>query len=116
MEKPAIVNKRYPHTVRIVRIMPEEDPFSDKEGAETVLYEGEGRSFTDTTTEGTKNVDENKRKSSIPVRYDEWDKDRRPLDGDTILSTVGENQETGIVKDCEPDNNRTLIYWEFRRV
>ena len=39
------------------------------EDKETILYYGEGRSYTDTTTEGDKNVDQNKRKASIPVRY-----------------------------------------------
>lgn len=96
------------------------NPFADAgapvEDSEELLYEGVGRSFTDTTTEGGKNVDENKRKASIPVRYDEWDAGRCPLDGDTIEATVGNNTEEGIVKDCEPDNNRTLVYWSLRRV
>lgn len=118
MEEPNIINERYPHTIKIVRIVNEneDDPFSDDNEKEIVLYEGKGRSFTDTTTEGDKNVDENKRKSSIPVRFDEWDAKRKPLDGDTIYSTVGKNIEIGIVKDCESDNNRTLVYWDFRRV
>lgn len=96
--------------------MDEDDPFAEDVEKEIVLYEGEGRSFTDTTTEGDSRVDENKRKSSIPVRYDEWDVNRKPLDGDTIISTVGNNTEVGMVKDCEPDNNRTIVYWNFRRV
>lgn len=119
MEKPDIINERYPHTVKIVRIIKEyneDDPFSEGVDKEETIYIGKGRSFTDTTTEGDKNVDENKRKSSIPVRYDEWDDGRKPLDGDTIISTVGNNTEVGIVKDCESDNNRTLVYWNFRRV
>lgn len=119
MEKQSIINNRYPHTIRVVRILQEseseEDPFECKESKVT-LYEGMGRSYTDTTTEGDNNVDRNKRKTSIPVRYDEWDADRRPLDGDTIVSTVGNNVEIGIVSDCEPDNNRTVIYWNFTRV
>ena len=98
-----------------------DDPFADDdapvgEDKEIILYYGEGRSYTDTTTEGDKNVDQNKRKASIPVRYDEWDADRCPLDGDTIYSTVGNNTEVGMVKDCEPDNNRTVVYWNLTRV
>ena len=115
---------RYPHRIRIVRVVlgsgGDGNPFADAgapvEDSEELLYEGVGRSFTDTTTEGGKNVDENKRKASIPVRYDEWDAGRCPLDGDTIEATVGNNTEEGIVKDCEPDNNRTLVYWSLRRV
>lgn len=119
MERPNIINERYPHMIRIVRITKEsdeDDPFADETEKEVVLYEGPGRSYTDTTTEGDKNVDQNKRKSSIPVRYDEWDANRKPLDGDTVYSTVGSNTEIGMVKDCEPDNNRTVIYWNFTRV
>ena len=119
MRKPNIINERYPHFVRIVRVdkkSDEENPFADEEEKAITLYEGPGRSYTDTTTEGDKNVDENKRKSSIPVRFDEWDAQRKPLDGDMIYSTVGNNTEIGMVKDCEPDNNRTVVYWNFRRV
>ena len=125
MRKANIINPRYPHTIKIVRVLvgkaDENDPFADDdakvgEDTEIVIYEGEGRSYTDTTTEGGKNVDENKRKASIPVRYDEWGAGRCPLDGDTIYATIGNNTEVGIVKDCEPDNNRTVVYWEYIRV
>jgi hypothetical protein len=125
MRKANIRNPRYPHTIKIVRVLvgkaDENDPFADDdakvgEDTEIVIYKGEGRSYTDTTTEGGKNVDENKRKASIPVRYDEWDAGRCPLDGDMIYATVGNNTEVGTVKDCEPDNNRTVVYWDFTRV
>ena len=125
MRKANIRNPRYPHTIKIVRVLvgkaDENDPFADDdakigEDTEIVIYKGEGRSYTDTTTEGGKNVDENKRKASIPVRYDEWDAGRCPLDGDMIYATVGNNTEVGMVKDCEPDNNRTVVYWDFTRV
>lgn len=125
MEKPNINNPRYPHFVKIVRVIAGKagpnDPFADDnapvgDDTEIVIYEGVGRSYTDTTTEGDKKVDENKRKSSIPVRYDEWDEGRQPLDGDIIYSTVGKNTEVGMVKDSEPDNNRSVIYWDFTRV
>ena len=97
------------------------DPFADDDAPvghdeEIVIYEGEGRSYTDTTTEGDKYVDQNKRKASIPVRYDEWGSANCPLDGDVIYSTVGNNTEIGMVKDCEPDNNRTVVYWNLTRV
>lgn len=125
MEKENIINPRYPHIIKIVRKVvgkaDPDDPFADDdapvgEDKEIILYYGEGRSYTDTTTEGDKNVDQNKRKASIPVRYDEWDAERCPLDGDTIYSTVGNNTEVGMVKDCEPDNNRTVVYWKLTRV
>lgn len=125
MEKENIRNQRYPHLIKIVRNVvgkaDPDDPFSDGdapvgEDKEIVLYNDEGRSYTDTTTVGDKYVDQNKRKASIPVRYDEWGAGRCPLDGDTIYATIGNNTEVGIVKDCEPDNNRTVVYWEYIRV
>nr|DAM05835.1 MAG TPA: hypothetical protein [Caudoviricetes sp.]DAN89370.1 MAG TPA: hypothetical protein [Caudoviricetes sp.] len=125
MEKENIRNPRYPHTIKIVRKVvgkaDPDDPFADDdapvgEDKEIILYNGEGRSYTDTTTVGDKYVDQNKRKASIPVRYDEWGAGRCPLDGDTIYATIGNNTEVGIVKDCEPDNNRTVVYWEYIRV
>lgn len=119
-----VKNPRWPHTVEIERIIPgkgdDENPFSDDDAAVedtfTMLYSGCGRSFTDTTTEGNNNVDLNKRKASIPVRFDEWDEGQKPTDGDTIRVKIGRNTETGIVKDCESDNDRTLVYWNLRRV
>ena len=121
MEKSEIINKRYPHVVKITRKGVgegiEDDPFAEDVEPETeVLYEDEGRSYTDTTTEGDKWVDENKRKASIPVRYDEWGAGKQPLDGDEIEVLIGSNREVGIIKDSEPDNNRTVVYWNFRRV
>ena len=137
MRKEVISNPRYPHTIKIVRILEEvvpvenaseiedEDPFASNDNSnpqtnterkEVVLYEGCGRSFTDTTTNGMGKVDINKRKASIPVRYDKWEANRQPLDGDTIYATVGNNTEEGRVRDSEPDNDRTIVYWELVRV
>lgn len=147
MLKEEINNPRYPHTIRIVRVVKKEvvkDDIAPQEGyadpddplagqdaelsksdgdaemtvveEEIALYEGKGRSYTDTTTYGDGTVDRNKRKASIPVRYDVWDAGRKPLDGDTIYATVGKNTEVGMVRDCEPDNNRSVVYWDFVRV
>lgn len=117
-------NPRYPHFIKIVRINAAaqnadvDDPLAEisDEPAEKVLYDAIGRSYTDTTTNGSVDVDTNKRKASIPVRYDEWEAGQRPLDGDTIYATVGAIVETGMVRDCEPGNDNTLIYWDFVRV
>lgn len=137
MRKEVISNPRYPHTIKIVRILEkvvpvknaseieDEDPFATNsssnpqtktEKEKITLYEGKGRSFTDTTTNGMGNVDINKRKASIPVRYDKWEACRQPLDGDTIYAIVGNNTEEGRVRDSEPDNDRTIVYWELVRV
>ena len=118
-----IINDRYPHGILIRRVVPgrvdAENPFSDSaslEDVEAVVYDGEGRSFTDTTTEGNNYIDENKRKASIPVRYDGWCEGCYPLDGDMIEVRIGAHVETGIITDCEGDNNRTVVYWKLRRV
>lgn len=137
MRKEFTSNPRYPHTIKIVRILEKvvpvenasevenEDPFTSNDNSdpqtktereEVILYEGCGRSFTDTTTNGMGKVDINKRKASIPVRYDKWKASRQPLDGDTIYATVGNNTEEGRVRDSEPDNDRTIVYWELVRV
>ena len=131
MLKEEIVNPRYPHEIMIYRVgkrntdsqpvLDDDDPFADtpkSDGAEerTVLYRGYGRSYTDTTTNGDGKVESNKRKASIPVRFDKWEKDMWPLDGDTIEVTLGNVKERGTVKDFEPDNNRSVVYWELLRV
>ncbi len=117
-------NPRYPHFIKIVRVnaaaqnADADDPLAEisSEPAEKVLYDAIGRSYTDTTTNGSVEVDTNKRKASIPVRYDEWEAGQRPLDGDTIYAAVGAIVETGMVRDCEPGNDNTIVYWDFVRV
>lgn len=135
MLKEEIINPRYPHEILIYRVwkkntdnasaVDDDDPFaestpsgngSDSIEERTVLYQGKGRSYTDTTTNGDGKVESNKRKASIPVRFDEWGKDSWPLDGDTIEVTMGNVKERGTVKDFEPDNNRSVVYWELLRV
>lgn len=145
MRKEVICNPRYPHTIKIVRmerrevekekasgeVVDPDDPLAEQDAEpldaddatevvveeyEDVLYEGKGRSYTDTTTYGDGTVDRNKRKASIPVRYDKWGAGRKPLDGDTIYATAGNNTEIGMVRDCEPDNDRSVVYWDFVRV
>lgn len=120
MLRERIDNPRWPHRVKVTRVTPSEDPFKPPTGSpegerNEVLYEGCGRSYTDTTTTGggteESRVDVNKRKASIPVRFDEW---KEPLlDGDTIEVAMGNVVEKGVVKDFEPDNNRTVVYWEI---
>lgn len=114
MLKRKVDNPRFPHQVIITRVETSSNPF-DEDVNERELYNGVGRSFTDTTTTGGSEVDLNKRKSSIPVRFDEWEE--QVLDGDTIKTIKnGILVEIGRVRDFEPDNNRTLIYWDLVRV
>lgn len=113
MKKNVIVNERYPHQIKIVRCSVP-DRYAEGEGEEEVIYEGIGRSYTDTTTTGNAKVDLNKRKASIPVRFDEWE-DKIPLSGDILIAVKGNITERWEVKDFEPDNNRSVIYGEYNR-
>lgn len=113
MRKKKVRNPRYPHQIKIVRIS-YQDRFSEAKPIETIIYEGEGRSYTDTTTTGDAKVDTNKRKASIPVRFDEW-RGSIPMSGDILRAVKGSIVEEWEVKDFEPDNDRTVIYGEHNR-
>lgn len=114
MKKNKVDNPRYPHIITIVR-MSYPDRYSTGEPTEEVIYEGEGRSYTDTTTTGDAKVDTNKRKASIPVRFDEWDEGKVPMSGDILRVVKGSITEEWEVKDFEPDNDRTVVYGEHNR-
>lgn len=129
-------NKRYPHNIIITRCEQTissngdsyitDDPLAyqydrgnNDNGniridTERVLYKGCGRSFTDTTTEGLGKTATNMRKLSIPIRFDCWKE--AVLKGDKIDVFIGVLHEVGFVRDFEPDNDRTLIYWDYKRV
>ena len=113
MRKNKVDNPRYPHTITIVR-MKYPERFSNGEPSEEIIYEGKGRSYTDTTTTGDAKVDTNKRKASIPVRFDQWN-DKIPMSGDILRVVKGNITEEWEVKDFEPDNNRSVIYGEHNR-
>ena len=113
MRKVKVSNPRYPHTIKIVR-REVPDRHSEGELEEQIVYEGIGRSYTDTTTTGDAKVDSNKRKASIPVRFDEWD-GLVPMSGDVLIAVKGNITEEWEVKDFEPDNNRSVIYGEMNR-
>lgn len=128
MRKVKIDNPRYPHTIRIIRKKEEDwlaeesesgsssssSSSSSEESDEQVVYEGPGRSYTDTTTVGDSKVDSNKRKASIPVRFDEWE-GLVPMSGDILYVTKENITEEWEVRDFEPDNNRSVIYGEMSR-
>ncbi len=112
MRRTKVDNPRYPHTIKIVR---RELPDRYSENIEErTIYEGIGRSYTDTTTTGNAKVDLNKRKASIPVRFDEWSGDI-PTSGDILIAVKGNITEEWEVKDFEPDNDRSVIYGEYNR-
>ena len=132
MRKVEIENPRYPHTITIVRmIVPDwlddesetssSSSSSEESDDEMIIYKGPGRSFTDTTTTGDAKVDTNKRKCSIPVRFDQWPAAdekgnlRIPMSGDILRVVKANITEEWEVKDFEPDNNRSIVYGEHNR-
>lgn len=114
MRKNKVRNPRYPHMITIVR-MTYPDRYSQGDPTEEIIYEGEGRSYTDTTTTGDAKVDTNKRKASIPKRFDEWEEGKVPMSGDILRAVKGSITEEWEVKDFEPDNDRTVVYGEHNR-
>lgn len=114
MERVPVRNPRYPHYIRIIRKVTGDWLSEDNEEQDFVVYAGPGRSYTDTTTTGDAKVDVNKRKASIPVRYDCWN-DLIPMSGDKLEVTKGSITEEWEVKDFEPDNDRSVVYGEMNR-
>lgn len=112
MKSQNVVNPQFPHRVTITRVSESDSPFDDTEST-SVIYDGEGRSYTNTTTFGDGVVAENKRKTSIPVLYKEW-RDSI-LFGDRIRIVKNRLVEEGIVRDFEPCNFGSMIYWEIIR-
>lgn len=110
MRKRRIINPRYPHHVKVVRVTIPDRYARNVEPTETVLYSGKGRCYTNGSVEG-KQVDMHHRYISIPVRFDEWT-GAKPSSGDTVEVNIGAITETMTVKDFEPDNDRTVLYCE----
>lgn len=114
MRKATVDNPRYPHRITITRKV-YGDWLSSSSDGEVTVYDGVGRSYTDTTTTGDEKVDTNKRKASIPVRFDEWPSGLFPMSGDILLAYKGDITEEWEVRDFEPDNDRTVVYGQHNR-
>lgn len=126
MRKAVIDNPRFPHYIRIIRKVVSDWLDSERSEEEFVVYAGPGRSYTDTTTTGDSKVDTNRRKCSIPMRFDAWgrtsvpvsegrDEPLVPMSGDMVYVIKGGIREEWEVKDFEPDNDRSVIYGEHNR-
>lgn len=114
MRKQSVYNPRFPHTIKVTRVVVSDNPFDDEDSI-VVLYCGKGRSYTNTTTDGDGKVVTNMRKASIPVLFNQWESGKSILNGDTIEVQIGDIYEKGIVRDMEPCNFGTEIYWDYIR-
>ena len=110
MRKQRIINQRFPHHVKVVRLTYQGRYSTGTEPTETVIYSGKGRCYSNGSVEG-RQVDITHRYISIPVNVNGWI-GLHPLSGDTVTVTMGNITETMEVKDFEPDNNRTVLYWK----
>ena len=108
MRKQRIINLRFPHHVKVVRLTYQGRYSTGTEPTETVIYSGKGRCYSNGSVEG-RQVDITHRYISIPVNVNGWS-GLHPLSGDTVTVTMGNITETMEVKDFEPDNNRTVLY------
>lgn len=110
MRKETIDNPRYPHIVRITRILERDNAwlYDDEERTEKIVYQGRGRLSTNGSVQGQA-VDLTTRTLSIPVNVNGWD-ELYPMSGDIVTVTMGNVTETMEVKDFEPDNNRSVVY------
>jgi hypothetical protein len=120
MRKQVVNNPRYPHYIRIIRKVVSDWMDDHQSEEDFVVYAGPGRSYTDTTTTGDAKVDTNKRKCSIPVRFDAWGTDVQgnqlvPMSGDMVYVAKCNIHEEWEVKDFEPDNDRSVVYGEHNR-
>ena len=120
MRRNVVNNPRYPHYLRIIRKVVSDWLDEGQSEEDFVVYAGPGRSYTDTTTIGDAKADTNRRKCSIPMRFDAWGcevggKVLIPMSGDTVYVTKGNIHEQWEVKDFEPDNDRSVVYGEMNR-
>ena len=120
MRKQVVNNPRYPHYIRIIRKVVSDWMDDHQSEEDFVVYAGPGRSYTDTTTTGDAKVDTNRRKCSIPMRFDVWGcaadgQQLIPMSGDMVYVTKGNIHEEWEVKDFEPDNDRSVVYGEHNR-
>lgn len=90
------------------------DPMAD-ETADVVIYDGECRSYTMTTTSDNGDVISSNRKLSLPLTQQEWKKDTIPQEGDRVVVDKFGFKEYGIVIDRMPSNLGTHILWKYGR-
>lgn len=110
-----VKNPRWPHTVKVTRVMPY-DPLVDIEPNEAVLiYEGICRSYQKEYVSTTGEVMTSKRVLSLPQTLQDWTSETIILENDLVEVNYGSYVEKGIVVDKQPNNLGTDVYWNYGR-
>lgn len=109
-----VSNPRFPHYCQIIRATPSEDPMVD-ETEQTVIYEGECRSYDKNTSTIKGEIIVSYRVLSLPVKQSEWTEDNIPKEGDWVNVNKGSYMEEGKVIDRMPGNLGTHILWKYGR-
>lgn len=110
-----INNPRWPHKVKVTRVIPF-DPLTMIEPEESkVVYEGKCRSYQKEYVSTTGEVMTSKRVLSLPLTLSDWTSETIILENDLVEVDYGSYVERGKVVDKQPNNLGTDIYWEYGR-
>lgn len=108
-----VSNPRFPHCCRITR-QQESDPLEDAVH-DVVIYSGECRSYARDSVSANGEVNTSQRMLSLPLKQNEWECGKIPLEGDKVEVCKGSHKEYGLVVDKRPTNLGTTILWKYVR-
>ena len=112
-------NPRYPHSCKITRAINDDamsdEMFNQADLSESVIYEGQCRSFNRDTVSDNGDVVTSYRKLALPQKQDEWTEDTIIKAGDRVEVQKFGYIEYGIVIDIYPSNLGTHIIWKYAR-
>ena len=109
-----INNPRFPHKVKIERVVPF-DPLINTSQVSETIYEGVCRSYQKEYVSTTGEVMTSKRVLSLPMTLKDWTSENIILENDLVEVDYGSYKEKGIVVDKQPNNLGTDIYWSYGR-
>lgn len=101
-------NPRFPHWIVVKRESAPENPFGTAP-TPTVIYNGEGRRYSQSSTDGDTKVITSNRMISIPGFYDSI------RTGDQVEVNIGTIYERGVILDVLPGNLGTTLIYDYVR-
>lgn len=109
----SVNNPRFPHTCKITRGVPSDDPMEDEQEP-VVIYEGPCRGYEKNTTSISGEIITTNRGLSLPKSKDEWQRDVVPQEGDIVEVDYGPYTEHGKVIDKMVANfHGTHVIWKY---